>query len=370
MSDVFVVIGTRPELIKVAPIILKFREKKINFKIVNTAQHKDLLKPYWAVFGIKPDFELDVMESNQHLSMLTSKIFAQFQELLNLQKKKPKIILAQGDTTTVMVASMVAFYNKIAFGHIEAGLRSFDFENPFPEEYNRKVSAINAKFHFAPTKKSKENLLQERIPKKNILVTGNTVVDSLNFIKKSKSFAKHKFSDENLNKLVEKEFVFITCHRRENHGEGIKRIASAINKLAIKYQKLNFIWIMHPNPNVKQSLLKSELSKRANCYFSEPVDYIDLLKLIENSKCIITDSGGIQEEAPSFNKTVLVLRKTTERPESVDLGISRLCGNNENEILKGFDWAISTKLKKTKNPYGSGNAAEKIVASVSNFLKS
>ncbi|MCX6210323.1 MAG: UDP-N-acetylglucosamine 2-epimerase (non-hydrolyzing) [Bacteroidetes bacterium] len=357
-----IIVGTRPELIKVAPIIFELKKNKIEFIIINTAQHKELLAPYWDIFKLKADYELDVMKPNQSLATLTASVINQLQNLLDAINKNIGLIVAQGDTTTVMVASMIAFYNKIKFAHIEAGLRSFDFENPFPEEYNRRVASICTKFHFAPTKLSASNLLKEGINKKYIYVTGNTVVDSLQFIVKSNSLIKRKFADARLNNLENDKVVLITCHRRENQGKGLQNIIEAVLKIANKFNNYKFVWVLHPNPNVKTIVLQSKLSQTSNCIITSPLDYIELIKLMRYSKFIITDSGGIQEEAPSFCKPIVVLRETTERPEGVELGMAKLCGTNINKIYKAALWANEYKFSLKNNPYGNGNASQKIVA--------
>lgn len=367
--SIVVVIGTRPELIKMAPVIFELQRKKVPHVVLNTAQHKELLDPYWKVFNIKPDFQLDVMVPGQSLSALTARVISQLQQFIDDCGFKPKVIMAQGDTTTVMAASMIAFYNKIPFAHVEAGLRSFDLENPFPEEYNRKVASIAAAFHFAPTKLSAQHLKKEGVSGKAIHVVGNTVVDSLLYIRKSKVYKEASYSNEALNFLNGKEFVLITCHRRENHGENLLRIISTIQQLIQQHPKLHFVWILHPNPNIKKGIDESGLSESENFHLFPPVEYWDLLKLIGKSKLIITDSGGIQEEAPSFGKPVLVMREVTERPEAVKGGMAKLTGVSERRLMKGFEWALSYKSKNKNNPYGDGKSSSKIVEMLKKFTR-
>ncbi len=367
--EICIIIGTRPELIKIAPIIFELENQKIDYFIVNTAQHKELLSPYWKIFNIKPNFSLDVMKPNQSLPSLTANLFIQLENLFHSIDKNISLIMAQGDTTTVMVSSMLAFYNKIQFAHIEAGLRSYNLKNPFPEEFNRKVASISTKFHFAPTKKAVNNLILEGINKKDIYLTGNTVVDSLEYIVNQKKFQSKKVSLPTLQKLEKNKTILITCHRRENQGENLEKIILAIKKLTTIYNKYTFVWSLHPNPNVKDVVLKSSLTDIANCLLIEPIDYIDLLKLIDLSKFIITDSGGIQEEAPSFKKPLIILRETTERPEGVDLGISKLCGTSEKKIIAAAKWADNYHFTNKQNPYGNGDAAKKIVIVIRKHLK-
>lgn len=357
-----IIIGTRPELIKVAPVLFELDKQNISYFIINTAQHKELLHPYWKIFNITPTYELDVMTANQSLSMLTSNILRQLQMLFETIDEKFALIMAQGDTTTVMVASMIAFYNKIDFAHIEAGLRSFDFENPFPEEYNRRIASIAAKYNFAPTLQSKNNLLKELVKNENIFITGNTVIDTLSYINNSKVLQKHYFKNTYLNDLEENKVVIISCHRRENHGEALLNIINGVIKAAETFSNYTFIWLLHPNPNVKNIVINSAFSSKSNCLISEPLDYIELIKLMKLCKFIISDSGGIQEEAPSFAKPVVVLRDTTERPEGVELGIAKLCGSDAENIYNGCIWANSlSKSAFTQNPYGDGMASKRIV---------
>lgn len=357
-----VVVGTRPELIKLAPVVYSLKKKKIPYVLLNTAQHKNLLDPYWKVFGLKPDAELDVMVPGQSLSALTARVLQQLQEYIDGSANKPTAIMAQGDTTTVMAASMVAFYNNIPFAHVEAGLRSFDYLNPFPEEFNRRVASLITRFHFAPTGMSAKQLRNEGIKKSDIHLVGNTVVDSLQYISKTKTFRQPEYSNPALNVLQDKKFVLITCHRRENHGENFKKITTAIQKLITDNPQLTFLWILHPNPNIKKGLEASSITANKNFLLVDPVEYWDLLKLIKNCFIVITDSGGIQEEAPSFGKPLLVMREVTERPEAVKKGFSKLVGVSQKKILAGFKWAATVKLAKGSNPYGDGRASEKIAA--------
>lgn len=362
-KKILFIIGTRPELIKVFPIINKLKEQgNTNFRVLATGQHKDLLMSYWEIFRIQPDYELDIMVKNQSLSSLTSRVIIQLQDFLDSIQSDfyPDIIISQGDTTTVMASSMIAFYNEIEFAHIEAGLRSFNLNHPFPEEFNRKVSSIVAKYHFAPTVVSKGNLLKESVNEDLIHVVGNTVVDTINFFNQSKSLNVHSFINEELKSLSSKA-VLITCHRRENH-ERVNELIQAIFKLSSVYPDFTFVWPVHPNPKVHSKVLDSGLADLKNVIITSPLEYLDLLKVISFSVKIITDSGGIQEEAPSFGVPVLILRETTERPEAVDAGISILVEMKRDVIIDAFrDFNPKSNLLNGKNPYGDGKASERIL---------
>jgi UDP-N-acetylglucosamine 2-epimerase (non-hydrolysing) len=356
------IIGTRPELIKVAPLIWAVKRDKIAFDVVNTAQHKDLLDPYWEAFGIKPTHVLDVMVKGQNLSSLTSRAISQIQEYLDNEEVQPTVILAQGDTTTVMAASMVSFYNRIKFAHLEAGLRSFDIENPFPEEFNRKIASISADYHFSPTSISSKNLLNEGISNEKIHEVGNTVVDALIKIKGDINFLSIPWKNKGLNKIQDFEkVVLITCHRRENHGRNLLEIIDAINEIAENNPETIFVWTVHPNPNVKNTVEKSRLSHMVNVLLTDPLEYIDILKILNTAYCAISDSGGIQEEAPSFGTPVLVLRKTTERPEGVSTGVAFLVGTEKLQIVRGFNYLKNNYPFFEGNPYGDGESSQRIL---------
>lgn len=364
-SDIVFIIGTRPELIKIAPVVHALRrEENFNFLIINTGQHRDLLKPYWKVFDIEPDYELDVFSEGQDLSSLTARSIIQINNLFTefVQRgEKPRIVLAQGDTTTVMAAAMCAFYNKIKFAHLEAGLRTKDLMQPFPEEYNRRVASISAFLHLAPTPLAKENLIYEGISEQSIHVVGNTIVDALEYIRNSDLFKSKKYNYPVLNDLPDGNAVLITCHRRENHGDNLKKIVSAIEYLVKSNPSFRFVWIRHPNPNVKSVIDHSSLLLHSNFLLIDPLDYFDLLLLMEKSRVIITDSGGIQEESPSFGKPLIVLRDCTERPEAISAGMAKLVGSGIESIIEAFDWALKYTPEKITNPYGDGRASERVV---------
>jgi UDP-N-acetylglucosamine 2-epimerase (non-hydrolysing) len=363
------IIGTRPELIKLYPIIKKLKTENISFKILSTGQHKDLLKSYWKLFQIDPDYEMSIMNSNQSLSSLTARAIEAVDIAITeiLEKENISFIIAQGDTTSVMVSSMVAFYRQIPFAHIEAGLRSFDFNHPFPEEYNRRLVSIVSEVNFSPTQTSKDNLIKELIDPDKIMVVGNTVIDALELIRNNENFTNYQLNSPILNDLllINSKICLVTCHRRENH-EKINQIIEAIETLANDNYEMNFVWPVHPNPNVKNAILSSNLAKLKNVIITEPLEYLDLLKILEKSNKVISDSGGIQEEAPSFNVPVLILRETTERPEAVTSGYSVLVGNETAAIIDAF-YNFRPEEKKFINPYGDGKSSERIVAFFKNI---
>ncbi len=362
-KKILFIIGTRPELIKVFPLIKRLKEiDNSNFRVVSTGQHKELLESYWKVFDVQPDYELDIMIKNQSLSSLTGRVLIQLQGFIESIKGdfSPDVIVSQGDTTTVMASSMVSFFNNIEFAHIEAGLRSFNLNHPFPEEFNRKVSSIIASYHFAPTEVSKSNLVKEGISEDKIFVVGNTIVDTIQYFQKSSILKNHLFFNESL-RDVQGSTVLVTCHRRENH-ENIGELIDSTKELAILHPNLTFIWPVHPNPRVYNKVLYSKLNDQPNIIITEPLEYLDLLKLISISEKIITDSGGIQEEAPSFSVPVLILRETTERPEAVDAGMSILVEMKSSAIIDAFcDFSPGSDLLEGHNPYGDGKTSERIL---------
>lgn len=365
MTQVLIIFGTRPEVLKLYPLISRFEELGYGDKItiLNTGQHKHILDPFLKLFDIRVSHHLHLLQEGQDLSNLTAKAFQRLQQYideLSRDNKRPSVIVAQGDTTTVMVASMVAFYNKISFAHVEAGLRTGDFENPFPEELNRRIASLAAKFHFAPTEISKDNLVREGIDAARIFVVGNTIVDSIERMRPL--LPEMPFSDKILDDIYQKgNIVLITCHRRENHGSNIRGIISAVLQLAQKYEKLNFVWPVHPNPNVKEVVLASGLDKMKNIFITEPINYTDILKLYTKTVNIITDSGGLQEEAPSFGIPVIVVRETTERPEALICGYSVLTGADPVKIISSFENFLVSENKISHNPFGDGKASERII---------
>ncbi len=350
MKKIIIIIGTRPEAIKTAILIKKLQDeyKEIfQYKLILTGQHDTMLNQVLGFFKIEPDYDLKVMKINQQLSELTAKIVTCIDPIL--KKEKPDIVLVQGDTTTAFAGALVSFYNHILVGHIEAGLRTFDKHQPFPEEVNRQLITNIADFHFAPTEQNRNNLLSENILEKTIHVTGNTIVDALLVI-------KNKYSVTSNDKIV-----LITAHRRENFGSGIRNICDAIAELASKLPKYQFIYPVHKNPNI-YNVVHEKLDGYNNIKLSEPLDYFNFIKLLMKSKIILTDSGGVQEEATTLGIPTIVLRNVTERPEGVDSNILKIVGTNKQKIidstltlLKSDEICISTDI------YGNGTASEKIL---------
>lgn len=359
--------GTRPEIIKVAPVIKKFNKETCSFDIVFciTGQHKEMAEQAIKIFDLSPDYNLKIMSKNQTLNSISAKIFEKLPDFF--EQVKPDLVFVQGDTTTAAISGLVAFNMHIPVAHIEAGLRTYNLMAPFPEELNRRIISNFSRFNFVPTKLASQALLKENCNPENITITGNTVVDSLEYIKKT----------NNLNKVFEenygfnKEFILITAHRRENFGEGFENICKAISSSAIKYPNIEFVYPVHLNPNVRE-VVNRHLSDIANVKLLEPASYIELLSLIQNCMFCVTDSGGIQEEAPSFGKYTIVLREATERMESVISGHSELVGTNTQKICDAVDQRIdsilSTSDEEFTNPFGHGDASEIIYNSIKEYF--
>ncbi|HET6243816.1 MAG: UDP-N-acetylglucosamine 2-epimerase (non-hydrolyzing) [Bacteroidetes bacterium] len=376
MDKALLAIGTRPELIKVAPVIREMEKRGLRGQliVVNTGQHKELMKNTFRILGIDADYTLDLMIPGQSLNELTARALVQFQQLideLQVKNEKPAIFLAQGDTATAFAASVTAFHNKIPFAHIEAGLRTNNLENPFPEEYYRKIISLNTMKHFTPTISASNNLLTEGINPENIIMTGNTVVDAIEYIKKV------QLMDEVAKDLKlpmhylkqQKNLVLITCHRRENFGANMENIIKAIGELAHENPGHNFVWLRHPNPSVQKSLELAKIGEQANVAIIDPLDYFDLVSIYPFIKIMITDSGGLQEEAPTFKIPVIILRETTERMESVQNGFAFLCGANREKIKNAFQGCVLKPVNITHNPYGDGKASNRIADFLQDFLK-
>ncbi len=377
MKKVMFVFGTRPEAIKMAPLVKMFQKDTINFKTIVcvTAQHRQMLDQVLNLFEIKPDYDLDIMQQGQDLYDITSRVLTGIKQVLI--SEKPDVVLVHGDTTTTMAASLAAFYQQIPVGHVEAGLRTNNIYSPFPEEINRQITGRISTYHFAPTPLSKENLLKENVNDKNIFVTGNTVIDALYWVvdkirnneslqqELSKQILNFGYDVSRLNN--NKKLVLITGHRRENFGYGFISICKAIETLNQKYPNVDFVYPMHLNPNVRkpiQQVFGIDIQK--NMFFIEPLDYLPFVYLMEKSYLILTDSGGIQEEAPGLGKPVLVMRNTTERPEAVDAGTVKLVGTDYDKIIQETSMLLENKnyynsMSKAINPYGDGKACERIV---------
>ncbi len=365
------IIGTRPELIKLAPLIIELKRRQHkSFCVINTGQHRELLDIYWKVFGVEPDYNLNVIVPDQDLSSLTTRAIDQLNNLLKQiisEKGRPDFIIGQGDTTTVLAASIVSFYHGIDFAHVEAGLRSFDLSQPYPEEFNRRVASIAAKIHFAPTESARQNLIRENISNDKIRVVGNTGIDALTLISNSSELLKVTFKDNRLNIILEDsrvKIILITCHRRENHEDNLQRIIRAISIIAEKNRDYKFVWPVHANPNVKKVLLSSPLNSFDNVILTEPLDYLEIVKVLKRTAKVITDSGGLQEESPSFKIPVLVLREKTERPEAVDAGYSILVGSDTAKIINAFENFNPSFSNDFLNPYGDGKASGRIIESL------
>lgn len=356
--NVFAVYGTRPELIKMAPLIIELKKNKdLNLFIVNTGQHREMLTPLEEIFQIKADMSLDIMSSGQTVSSVVAKVIQAME--VEFKMHKADLVFIQGDTATVLATAMAAYFSGVKIAHVEAGLRSFDLDHPFPEEFNRKTVSIVADYNFVPTPLSAQNLVNEGISKDKIFTVGNTVIDALKLIQ-----PKLKQT------LKSNKTILVTAHRRENQGEGIKNICEAVLSLLKLDSEIHFIWPVHPNPKVKEYVYLT-LENQDRVKLCEPMDYIDLLSTINNSTLIWTDSGGIQEECPSFRKPLLILRKVTERPEIISAGFGVLVGTSTKEIIKQTNRIINDSEKyhqmiSGKNPFGDGTTSKKILEVIFN----
>lgn len=368
---VLTVFGTRPEAIKMAPLVLALKENsQIESKVCVTAQHREMLDQVLSLFEITPDYDLDIMKPGQDLTDITSKILLGLKPVV--ADFKPDWILVHGDTTTTLATSLAAFYQQINVGHVEAGLRTGDLYSPWPEEANRTITGVIAKKHFAPTQGSANNLLREHVKEQDIVITGNTVIDALLQVKNNvltNDEVKDKF-DLQFNAITSKPFVLITGHRRESFGGGFERICQAISNLADKYPQFNFVYPVHLNPNVQEPVNRL-LAEHDNVKLIEPQDYLPFVYLMDRSHIILTDSGGIQEEAPSLGKPVLVMRDTTERPEAVDAGTVKLVGTDVELIVSAVSILIDSKeaydeMSFAHNPYGDGQACARIISALLN----
>lgn len=351
---IMTVFGTRPEAIKMIPVIKKLSENE-NFHVIVcvTAQHRELLDSILQLFNIAANYDLNIMKKSQLLAEITSKSLAELDKIIRMEK--PDMVLVHGDTNTTFAGALAAFYNKVKVGHVEAGLRTFNKFEPFPEEMNRELVSLLADLNFAPTSLAKQNLINEG--RKNIFVTGNTAIDCINFTVKKNYVFENKIL-QNID-FENKKVVVVTAHRRENLGQPLKNICNAILKLS-ENKNLEFIYAVHPNPNVK-NVVENILSNVENIHLLEPLNLNDMHNLLSKSFLVMTDSGGLQEEAPAFGKPVFVLRDVTERSEGIDAGVLKLIGTNEEKIIQAVNAFIDNKLKfKTTNPFGDGKAAERI----------
>ncbi|QKF66480.1 UDP-N-acetylglucosamine 2-epimerase [Arcobacter venerupis] len=374
MKKLLLIFGTRPEAIKMAPLVKAFEnEPTIESKVCVTAQHREMLDQVLEMFDIKPDYDLNIMKTGQDLFDVTTNVLLGLKDVLN--DFNPDVVLVHGDTTTTSASSLAAFYNKIKIGHVEAGLRTGDMYSPWPEEANRQITGVLANYHFAPTSTSANNLLKENKNPNDIIVTGNTVVDAL-FLALDKIENNDELKSKILNNInsqykidENKKIILVTGHRRENFGQGFVNICEALKTLALNNPDIDIVYPVHLNPNV-QKPVNEILSNTSNVYLIEPLQYEQFIYMMNKAYFIITDSGGVQEEAPSLGKPVLVMRDTTERPEAVEAGTVKLVGTNRESIIKEAQKLLDNKeeyekMSKAHNPYGDGKACERIV----NFIK-
>lgn len=371
MKKILLVFGTRPEAIKMAPLVKALQKDSEHFetKICVTAQHRQMLDQVLEVFDIVPEYDLNIMAPNQDLYDITSRVLVGLRGVLD--DFAPDIVLVHGDTTTSMAAALAAFYRQIPVGHVEAGLRTYNMLSPWPEEMNRQVTDRMCTYYFAPTEKSRQNLLRENVDATKIHVTGNTVIDALLMavdIIEKKPYVKTAIEDELRDKgyaMGNRPYILVTGHRRENFGEGFLNICKAIRQIAEKHPEMDIVYPVHLNPNVQKPVYEL-LSGTPNIYLVKPLDYLPFVYAMQHSTLLLTDSGGVQEEAPSLGKPVLVMRETTERPEAVEAGTVRLVGTdvaaivgNVQELL--HDPEVYRKMSESYNPYGDGHACERIV---------
>lgn len=374
MKKNLIIFGTRPEAIKMSPLVKEFLKNSEEFdtRVCITAQHREMLDQVLTFFEVTPDYDLDLMKPNQNLYSLTADIITNLKPIL--EEFKPDYVYVHGDTTTTMAASIAAFYSGAKVCHVEAGLRTFNKRSPFPEEVNRSIAGSVSDYHFAPTTTSKQNLLNENISENNILVTGNTVIDALDF--SSGKVTSSQYSDKEVEKLISivdnsKRLILVTGHRRENHGQGFINICSALKEIAEQNSDVQIIYPVHLNPNVQKPVYEL-LANISNVHLIPPLSYPAFVWLMNKSYLIITDSGGVQEEAPSLGKPVLVMRDTTERPEAVEAGTVFLVGTDKEKIVKETNNLLNKeeaylKMSKLHNPYGDGTACSKIVSFISNL---
>ena len=367
------IFGTRPEAVKMAPVVQALAaEPQVEARVVVTAQHRQMLDQVLGLFDITPDVDLNLMRPNQSLAQLTAEIFTHLDPVL--QKLKPDWILVQGDTTTVMAAALLGFYNRIRVGHVEAGLRTGDKWQPFPEEINRRIAGVTADLHFAPTEHSRHNLLAEGVPDWRIAVTGNPAIDALNEIVAAPPPPEtQQLLDQYQIRPGGRKLVLITAHRRENFGEPLENICFALKRLAVRYPSRQFIYPVHLNPNV-QNVVHNLLNGLENFTLLPPLDYLPMVSLMKHADLVLTDSGGIQEEATSLRIPTLVLREVTERPEGVEAGVLKLVGTDEERIVNEAsrlldDPQARAAMTTAENPFGDGHAAPRIVQALLNYTE-
>lgn len=379
MKKIMLVFGTRPEAIKMAPLVKEFQKHPDTFQTIVcvTGQHREMLDQVLHIFDIRPDFDLNIMKQGQDLYDVTARVLTGMRDVL--REAQPDVVLVHGDTTTSTAAALAAFYQQIPVGHVEAGLRTHNILSPWPEEMNRQITGRIASYHFAPTALSRQNLLQENVDDANITVTGNTVIDALYWvvdrIKNDRSLDAEleevlRRAGYDVNRLADgRPLVLITGHRRENFGNGFINMCTAIKQLTERYPNVDFVYPMHLNPNVRRPIHEvfgDDLSNLGNMHFIEPLEYLSFVYLMEKSTIVLTDSGGIQEEAPGLGKPVLVMRDTTERPEALEAGTVKLVGTDREKIFNEVstlldDAAAYARMSQAVNPYGDGLACSRIV---------
>ncbi|HCY6302155.1 TPA: UDP-N-acetylglucosamine 2-epimerase (non-hydrolyzing) [Staphylococcus aureus] len=365
MKKIMTIFGTRPEAIKMAPLVKALeQEKMLEPIVVVTAQHREMLDSVLSTFEIKPKYDLNIMKSGQTLSEITSKSITQLEQVIQLEK--PDMVLVHGDTMTTFAGGLAAFYNQVPIGHVEAGLRSYDKYSPFPEEVNRQLVGVLADLHFAPTKNAASHLLNEGKYSESVVVTGNTAIDAMKYT------VDDNYKSNIMDKYHDKKFILMTAHRRENLGQPMENIFKAVRRLIDEYTDLALVYPMHKNPKVRDVAHKI-LGGHDRIELIEPLDVIDFHNFAKKSYFILTDSGGIQEEAPSFNKPVLVLRSVTERPEGVDAGMLKVVGTHEQDVYRAAkelidDERLYHQMSEALNPYGDGFASERIVNHIKYYL--
>lgn len=382
MKKVILVFGTRPEAIKMCPLVKEFQKRADEFETIVcvTGQHREMLDQVLKIFEVVPDYDLNIMKKGQDLYDVTARVLVGMRDVL--KEVQPDVVLVHGDTTTSMAAALAAFYQQIPVGHVEAGLRTHNIYSPWPEEMNRQMTGRMATYNFSPTPLSRQNLLEEKVNESTITVTGNTVIDALYWvvdkIKNTESLsaelsAKLKTAGYDVDRLSNgKKLVLITGHRRENFGDGFINMCTAIRDLTNKYTDVDFVYPMHLNPNVRKPIHEvfgEDLSNLGNMFFIEPLEYLEFVFLMEKCNIVLTDSGGIQEEAPGLGKPVLVMRDTTERPEALEAGTVKLVGTNYDKIVSEVSMLLENKeyydtMSKAVNPYGDGLACDRIVESL------
>lgn len=357
MKKIMTIFGTRPEAIKMAPLVLALKnDPELEPIVVVTAQHREMLDQVLEIFGITPDYDLNIMKAGQTLSEVTSRVILGLEEVI--KEARPDMILVHGDTTTTFAGSLAAFYNEVAIGHVEAGLRTWQKYSPFPEEMNRQMTGTLADLHFAPTDDAAQNLRNENKPEDRIVITGNTAIDAL------KTTVKSDYRSDILDNAGERRVILLTAHRRENIGQPMHNIFSAIRRIVDEFEDVEVVYPMHKNPKVRE-IAAEHLSNHDRIQLIEPLDVIDFHNFASRSHFILTDSGGVQEEAPSLGKPVLVLRDTTERPEGVKAGTLKLAGVEEEDIYQLTkslltDEALYQSMSKASNPYGDGETSQRI----------